>query len=234
MNEIMLHYIGGDDDPPPPTEYNLISMDTSASEVYFHDGFSDIITSSFSKSITQGACLSDPTNFTGNLIYWNANTCYVLDGLTSTILTSFAMPGGSTRGIAITNDGNLLTLDANDLYIHIGITASIGSIVNNLNLSSSANAMAVNPADGLLYICDGFGPTDVDFYVVGSDTASGSITLAEGRMHGITFDEGGNMITAKNGSPGTIYKYAGATNTLVDSFPSPGNSPRGLAWVTEP
>ncbi len=245
MGMIIWHIIG--DEEAPPSEFSLILSDASMgatsglARIYLYEGFSDTVSSFFdvTSTATSPVCdisLSDAVNFTGDLITECAGVSDVIrfyDGITDTPNGTWVPSGSSPRGMAVSNGGDILILDVNDLYQYVGLTDSVGSTTSNLDESPSGSVMCVEPETGLLYV----GATNsavIYIYALGNASSIGSVTAAESPVMGICFDDAGNMITCHPGTPGTVYKYAGATSTVTDSFTTLGDTPRGIAWLALP
>jgi hypothetical protein len=150
---------------------------------------------------------------------------YINDGVSATILSSFASPGVGPR--CLTFDGtNLISYDSltNLIYIHSGITSTISSsfAAPASNLSGltfdGTNLISCDQVTGLVYIHDGISPT-----ILSSFASPGTVPS------GLAF-EGTNLISCDSNTD-KIYIHNGKTATILSSFSSPGLIPRYLAFT---
>lgn len=110
-------------------DYNTGNLITTAGGTFnIHSGKTATVSSTVNPGtlgILNG-CVVDP--LTGNLILvdTSSNTINVMDGISGTVLSSFAAPGTSPRSLTIAN-GNLISTDGgtHDTYVHDGISSTI-------------------------------------------------------------------------------------------------------------
>jgi len=104
------------------TEY-LISCGPSADIIYFHDGLTSAISSSFASPAGSPVAVAfDGTNL---ISMCSATTSiYIHDGITSATTSSFATPSVNPNSMAF-DGANLISSDANTdlIYIHSGVTS---------------------------------------------------------------------------------------------------------------
>jgi len=155
---------------------------------------------------------------------------YIHDGISSTILSSFATPSTYPTGLAF--DGtNLISCDrdADKIYIHDGISSTIlssfaspGGIPKGLAFDGTNLISSDSEADKI-YIHDGISSTILSSFASPGDYPTD-----------LTFD-GTNLISGDNIDAFTsgiskIYVHDGISSTILYSFPSPGKSPAGLVF----
>jgi len=163
---------------------------------------------------------------------YDSDTIYIHDGITSTILDSFASPTGTPTGL--TYDGsNLISCDWGTstihplIYIHSGISSTITDSFNAPNdypdgasglAYDNTNLISCSQNNLRIYIHSGITVTTT------SDFASPSTAPS-----GLTYD-GANLISCNyDYDYDTIYKHSGITSTITDSFANP-LFPRGLTY----
>jgi len=156
------------------------------------------------------------------------NRIYIHDGISSTILSSFAGPGESSypdpSGLAF-NGTNLISCDVNAdrIYIHDGISSTIlssfaspGSSPTGLAFDGT-NLISCDATSAKIYIHDGISST-----ILSSFAGPGSA------LNGLAFD-GTNLISCDLNA-NKIYIHDGISSTILSSFASPGDFPAGLAF----
>ena len=192
---------------------NLISCDSTADEIYIHDGISSTILSSFSSPDSNPRGLTFDST-TGNLISCSAGaTIYIHDGISSTILSSFASPDGYSRGLAFdSTTGNLISCDTvGIIYIHDGISSTILS--SFASPSSSPYGLTYDSSTGNLISCDSTSDT-IYIHDGISSTILSSFASPSSLPYGLTYDiSAGNLISCDNTSD-TIYIHE-ATRSLT-------------------
>lgn len=138
------------------TTYNIVPSVGSAASfdyIYVYDRTSRLMTKWFRAPATAPTAITvDPA--TGNLISADRGTdrIYIHDGISGTVLSSFAVPGTGERNIigmfVDRNTGNLVSSTSgggtNTFCIHDGISATI---------LSSFNYNAETPNNGVAYLC---------------------------------------------------------------------------------
>jgi len=159
----------------------------------------------------------------GNLISCGSNKIYIHDGISSTIISSFASPGSSTNGLAF--DGtNLISCDdiADKIYIHDGISSTILSSFNSPGAHPKGLAF-----DGTNLISSDSGDSKIYIHDSISSTISSSFASPGDYPSGLAFD-GTNLISCDY--IGKIYIHDSISSTILSSFNSPGENPQGLAF----
>ena len=228
---------------------DLISGDLNFHSIYIHAGITSTVTTSFSGPDPigfgpQGLTFDGgkPLRRYGNLISAGESleSIFIHAGVTSTITTSFSIPGAGTESgpITITVDasGNLISVRAQELAkgtirIHAGITdtitTSFSSPFNNcrgITVDASGNLISDDMQTYSGYIHAGI-----------TSTITTSFTIAAWYINGIEVSEAGNLIVADYFKD-TIHIHAGITSTVTTSFSSPHTFPwpltlRGPVWA---
>ena len=164
--------------------------------VTVHDGISATIIDTIatpSSAIPAGIAV-DPS--TGNLIIGASSTIYIMDGITDSLLTSFASPAAGLTGLCVdSSSGNLISTNSttNLIYIHSGITSSVlssfatpgsdcrGAAYDKIN----ENLLSVDAGTDKIYIHDLITATIIEevkmsIYYSGSLSVPGDIAYYNG------------------------------------------------------
>jgi len=226
---------------------DLISGDVNSKSIYIHSGITSTVTTSFSFPVlvgmgTQGLTFDGgaPTRRFGNLlsIDESVESIHVHDGVTSTITTSFSIPGFGTESgpVTITVDasGNLISARAQEsrqgtVRIHAGITDTVTTSFSTP--FNNCRGITVDASGNL--ISDDIGTQSV--YIHAGITSTITTSFSAAYHNDLEVSEAGNLIAAKYWDPEDyIAIHAGITSTVTTSFKSPATFPWGLTLRNPP
>jgi len=165
-----------------------------------------------------------------NLASCSSKTIYIHDGISSTILLSFAGASGDWNLYGLAFDGtNLiscmwyLTTGASKINIHDGVSSTILSSFNG-----PANTLQGLAFDGINLISCSYDTKKIYIHDGVSSTILSSFSSPNNSPGGLAFD-GTNLISCDYETD-RIYIHDGISSTILSSFASPGSVPTGLTF----
>lgn len=184
---------------------NLISAGYSNDFIYIHQGLTSAVSYSIPSpaTYTYSMCFN---SFTGDLLVTDNNTdrLYVVDILTGSVKSSFALPADDTEAIALDNLGNLLWFGklGTSFTVFNGISSSIlytlnfGTAYNYIGdiAFDGRNLIMVSRSTDTLYVFDGI-----------STNLMYSKALTAGTYIAVTWT--GNRIVTANSNTDLIYLH---------------------------
>lgn len=206
--------------------------------LYRMSGFSGTVQESVSIGfeVTRQTCDEN-----GNLIGFNRDDTawFKASGYSSTVTDSFSYSNAG-QGAGVTWNGTHLFTIAdpdsssstpNNYLKHSGFSVSVtdsfsfSNGVQQLTIDGSGNIYTTNDQDpGDTFKMSGFSSTIADSHVTDPGATDGmDLSDFSARTGG---DGGGG-----GGSGGAYFQHSGFTNTVQDSFSSPGDTPTGITWT---
>ena len=149
------------------------------------------------------------------------NLINIHDGISSTILSSFASPSTFIQGLAFAN-GNLISTDDGTglIYIHDGISSTILSsfVSGGLSGLTFANGNLISVTSIVIQVHDGI-----------SNTILSSFSTPSTNPQGLAFANG-NLISTDSNTD-LIYIHDGISSTILSSFSTPALDTQALAFA---
>lgn len=223
------HFLAGYAVDEELEEEELLMSENSDDSLFWFDGITETITTSFSFPGTAPKGLT--LDSLGNLISADSGTdsIYIHEGITSTITTSFSHPESVVQGLTLDASQNLIVAGDVDqsIFIHDGITSTITTSFSSpdsqpmgLTMDGSGNLVSSDAGTTSIFIHSGI-----------TDTITTSFSHPDGDPQGLTLDRDGNLIVAGD-SDNTIYIHSGITVTITTSFSASTTQPRGLTLTS--
>jgi len=172
-------------------------------------------------SITSIAFDSD----NNNLLMWDnvADTLYVMDGITGTVLDSFGVTIGGDVYIGYDRYNSNLIISSTSpaaITIYNGLSASVTS---SFSVTTGNRGIAIDNSGNLLVANHVTNTIDIHAGITSTVSSSIDISAAEGNITNLTFDPGaGNAIFT--GLTDNIYVLDGLTNTVLQTQATVGTS----------